>query len=180
MANTMYAAVRRLPKPRWDKKLWLAITASVLFIAIVVSPMVWAAWYQRQFRLFTNDLADSTNYARRHGSLTMTKDGERFVLDPDRGFEYFLIRLAGVGSGRIGDAPVEPPLATVEFGNGAALELWSVRLEGYVSSDLEYDLYLRYTYPDGKVYGYDNEFLDPVPVLRMLTQSVIEAKQRSG
>ena len=41
------------------------------------------------------------------------------------------------------------------FGNGASLELWGVELVGYVDTKAKYGLFLRYTYPDGKIYAYD-------------------------
>ena len=171
---SLYDGVRTARTPRHDKKLWIAIAAAVLFLAVSTAPMVWAAHYQRQYRLFSTDLAESSLYARQHGCLTLERDGETFPLEPGAEYDSFLFRLVNTGSGRVGKAPDEPPLATLDFGNGAKLALWRVKLAGYISNDREYGLYLLYTYADGGTYGYDTEDLDPAVMIRFLEQSITE------
>ena len=172
--DSLYAAVRPARTPRHDPRLWIAIAVAVVFMLASAAPMVWAAHYQRQYRLFSTDLADSSLYARQHGCLSLERDGETFPLETGADYDRFLFLLVDTGSGRVGKAPEEAPAATLDFGNGARLALWSVKLEGYLSNDREYGLYLRYTYAGGKTYGYDTENLDPVVMLRLLEQSVVK------
>ena len=174
MENNMYDAVRKVKTPRRDKRLWIAAAAAALIFAVAVAPMVWSAHYQRQYRLFSTDLADSSLYAQRHGCLVLERGGETFPLKAGSGYDSFLARVVTTGSGRTGRAPDQPPAATISYGNGATLELWSVHLEGYVSTDREEGLFLRYTYPDGKTYGYDSERLDLESTLRLLEHSITE------
>ena len=174
MTESLYASVRPARTPRRDPRLWIAVIAAAVVLLAAAAPMVWAAHYQRQYRRFSTDLAASSLYARQNGCLTLERDGEAVRLEPGAYYDNFLFRLVESGSGRVGRAPDEPCAAALNFGNGARLELWPVALDGYRSTSWEYGLFLLYTYPDGRTYGYDTELLRPEIMLDLLGQSIAE------
>lgn len=151
----MYEKVRSDGKLKRDWRLFIAVTACALVLVITSIPIVFSANYQRQYHLFQESLADSTIYSRQNESLTMERNGEIISLETDGGYHDLLISIVIAGAGRVGKPPEEPAAVTVSFGNGASLELWGVELVGYVDTKAKYGLFLRYTYPDGKIYAYD-------------------------
>ena len=151
----MYEKVRSNGRLKRDWRLFIAVAACVLVLVITSIPIVFSANYQRQYHLFQESLADSTIYSRQNESLTMERNGEIISLETDGGYHDLLISLVIAGAGRVGKPPEEPATVTVSFGNGASLELWGVELVGYVDTKAKYGLFLRYTYPDGKIYAYD-------------------------
>ena len=155
----MYEKVRPNGIVKRDVRLFVAVTVCVLILSITAAPIVFSSNYQHRYRLFQNSLADSTIYARENESLTMEHDGEVISLDADGGYHTVLLSLVEAGAGRTGKPPEEPADVTLDFGNGAILELWDVELVGYIDPDVKYGLFLRYTYPDGKIYAYDTEKL---------------------
>ena len=151
----MYEKVRPSGKPRREWRLLIAVAACVLILVITAIPIVFSANYQRQYHLFQESLAYSTIYSRENDSLTMERDGEVISLNTDGGYHTLLLALVEAGAGRVGKPPGEPATVTVYFGNDASLELWGVELAGYVDPVADHGLFLRYTYPDGKIYAYD-------------------------
>ncbi|MCH5317951.1 MAG: hypothetical protein J1E05_08245 [Eubacterium sp.] len=164
----MYEKIHSAGKLKRDWRLWLAITACALILVICILPIIFSANYQRQYHLFQESLADSTLYSRQNNSLTMERDGEIISLDTDGGYHKLLLNLVTAGAGRTGEPPEETAEIIFTFGNGASLELWGVELVGYVDTDAEYGLFLRYTYPDGKIYAYDTAEINMDKALTLL------------
>ena len=153
----MYEKVRSAGMRKRDYKLFIAIAVCVLILAVTTAPIIFSANYQHRYRLFQNSLAESTVYARENNSLAMELDGVSTPLDIDGGYHKLFLKLVEAGAGRTGEPPEGSADVIITFGNDASLELWGVKLIGYVDTDAEYGLFLRYTYPDGKIYAYDTD-----------------------
>lgn len=166
----MYASAREAKLPRWDVRLWITVAVCMVLLIITCIPIVASVRYQQNYRNFWNDLADSSNYAQTYGTFTLEMDGQRRPLDPLGSYQTFLRQLSLAGSGRVGKAPEEQPAAVLEYGDGARMELWSVPLEGYRTTELEYGLFVRFTNGEGKSYGYDTEALSLESVLSILNR----------
>ena len=75
-----------------------------------------------------------------------------------------MLRLINVaGAGRTGEAPADPPLITIDYGDGTTLDIWQVPLEN-PANDWTDGPFFRCTFPGGRTYGYDT---DQIPMTRL-------------
>ena len=138
----------------------LLIVAAI--IAAVVALAVWACRYQLQYRACFSALTDATRHARGSGAFTVTVDGAAVSADANDLSD--LLRLISMaGAGRTGTAPADPPLITVDYGDGTTLDIWQVPLEN-PANDWTEGPFFRCTFPGGKTYGYDT---DQIPMSRI-------------
>ena len=139
----------------------LLIAAAVF--AAVIALGVWACRYQLQYRACFSALTDATRSARRTGAFTVTVDGAAVSADANDLSD--LLRLISMaGAGRTGTAPADPPLITVDYGDGTTLDIWQVPLEN-PTNDWTEGPFFRCTFPGGKTYGYDT---DQIPMTRLI------------
>ena len=123
---------------------------------------VWACRYQLQYRACFSALTDATRHARGSGAFTVTVDGAAVSADANDLSD--LLRLISMaGAGRTGTAPADPPLITVDYGDGTTLDIWQVPLEN-PANDWTEGPFFRCTFPGGKTYGYDT---DQIPMTRL-------------
>lgn len=162
----MYARVRTDRRPRKDIGIWLAAAVCVLVLLLCIAPIVWGSWYQLRFRTFVSELSDSTVYAYEHDCLSLETGEQTRPLDAEEGYALYR-RLCDAGPGRLGRVPEADPAAVVEYGNGAVLRFWSVKLVN-PGTEREYGLFLCYTSPTGEQFAYDTDQLTAESVIQRL------------
>ena len=159
----LYDAVdRNGPNRKGEKTLRKPLLiAAILFVAFAAL-VLWALRYQLQYRACFSALTDATRHARSTGAFTVTVDGAAVSADADDLSD--LLRLINMaGAGRTGTAPTDPPLITIDYGDGTTLDIWQVPLEN-PANDWTDGPFFRCTFPSGKTYGYDT---DQIPMTRL-------------
>ena len=159
----LYDAVDRSgPGRKKEKTLRKPLLIAAAVFAAVIALGVWACRYQLQYRACFSALTDATRHARGSGAFTVTVDGAAASADANDLSD--LLRLISMaGAGRTGTAPADPPLITVDYGDGTTLDIWQVPLEN-PANDWTDGPFFRCTFPSGKTYGYDT---DQIPMTRL-------------
>lgn len=159
----LYDAVDRSgPGRKKEKALRKPLLIVAAVFAAVIALGVWACRYQLQYRACFSALTDATRHARGSGAFTVTVDGAAVSADANDLSD--LLRLISMaGAGRTGTAPADPPLITVDYGDGTTLDIWQVPLEN-PANDWTEGPFFRCTFPGGKTYGYDT---DQIPMTRL-------------
>lgn len=159
----LYDAVDRSgPGRKKEKTLRKPLLIAAAVFAAVIALGVWACRYQLQYRAYFSALTDATRHARGSGAFTVTVDGAAASADANDLSD--LLRLISMaGAGRTGTAPADPPLITVDYGDGTTLDIWQVPLEN-PANDWTEGPFFRCTFPGGKTYGYDT---DQIPMTRL-------------
>lgn len=159
----LYDAVDRSgPGRKKEKTLRRPLLIAAAVFAAVIALGVWACRYQLQYRACFSALTDATRHARGSGAFTVTVDGAAVSADANDLSD--LLRLISMaGAGRTGTAPADPPLITIDYGDGTTLDIWQVPLEN-PANDWTEGPFFRCTFPGGKTYGYDT---DQIPMTRL-------------
>lgn len=159
----LYDAVDRSgPGRKKEKTLRKPLLIAAAVFAAVIALGVWACRYQLQYRACFSALTDATRHARGSGAFTVTVDGAAVSADANDLSD--LLRLISMaGAGRTGTAPADPPLITVDYGDGTTLDIWQVPLAN-PANDWTEGPFFRCTFPGGKTYGYDT---DQIPMTRL-------------
>ena len=159
----LYDAVDRSgPGRKKEQTLRKPLLIAAAVFAAVIALGVWACRYQLQYRACFSALTDATRHARGSGAFTVTVDGAAVSADANDLSD--LLRLISMaGAGRTGTAPADPPLITVDYGDGTTLDIWQVPLEN-PANDWTEGPFFRCTFPGGKTYGYDT---DQIPMTRL-------------
>lgn len=159
----LYDAVDRSgPGRKKEKTLRRPLLIAAAVFAAVIALGVWACRYQLQYRACFSALTDATRHARSSGAFTVTVDGAAVSADANDLSD--LLRLISMaGAGRTGTAPADPPLITVDYGDGTTLDIWQVPLEN-PTNDWTEGPFFRCTFPGGKTYGYDT---DQIPLYKL-------------
>lgn len=159
----LYDAVDRSgPGRKKEKTLRKPLLIAAAVFAAVIALGVWACRYQLQYRACFSALTDATRHARGSGAFTVTVDGAAVSADANDLSD--LLRLISMaGAGRTGTAPADPPLITVDYGDGTTLDIWQVPLEN-PANDWTEGPFFRCTFPGGRTYGYDT---DKIPMTRL-------------
>ena len=159
----LYDAVDRSgPGRKKEKTLRKPLLIAAAVFAAVIALGVWACRYQLQYRACFSALTDATRHARGSGAFTVTVDGAAASADANDLSD--LLRLISMaGAGRTGTATADPPLITVDYGDGTTLDIWQVPLEN-PANDWTEGPFFRCTFPGGKTYGYDT---DQIPMTRL-------------
>lgn len=156
----MYENIRRTADRSGPKNRPLVIVLAICLVATaVLAGMVWQACrYQVLCRNFVSDLSNSTTYAYEHNSLTITMDGQTYPAAREN-IHRIYSRIANAGPGRPGKAPTSAPDASLEYGDGSFMDLWTVKMEKS-SADREYGLFIHYVDQAGETYAYDSDRLE--------------------
>lgn len=159
----LYDAVDRSgPGRKKEKTLRKPLLIAAAVFAAVIALCVWACRYQLQYRACFSALTDATRHARGSGAFTVTVDGAAVSADANDLSD--LLRLISMaGAGRTGAAPADPPLITIDYGDGTTLDIWQVPLEN-PANDWTEGPFFRCTFPGGRTYGYDT---DQIPMTRL-------------
>lgn len=159
----LYDAVDRSgPGRKKEKTLRKPLLIAAAVFAAVIALGVWACRYQLQYRACFSALTDATRHARGSGAFTVTVDGTAVSADAND-LSNLLRLISMAGAGRTGTAPADPPLITVDYGDGTTLDIWQVPLEN-PANDWTEGPFFRCTFPGGKTYGYDT---DQIPMTRL-------------
>lgn len=151
-------ATDRPRKGRHDIVLAGVILVVVALIAFFVCSTAYFMWYQTHFRDFISALSDSTVYAYQNDCLTARQDGQEFSLEREKGYQIY--NLLTKNNGKLyRRTPDEPAALTLDYGDGAVLELWPVELEE--GAEREVGVFWRFVSAEGKVWMYDTDKLGP-------------------
>lgn len=164
----LYDAVDRSgPGRKKEKTLRKPLLIAAAVFAAVIALGVWACRYQLQYRACFSALTDATRHARGSGAFTVTVDGAAVSADANDLSD--LLRLISMaGAGRTGTAPADPPLITVDYGDGTTLDIWQVPLEN-PANDWTEGPFFRCTFPGGKTYGYDTDQIPMTHLTRLFS-----------
>jgi hypothetical protein len=145
-------------KSRGSLALWVWLTVCALALAAALVSIFLVYQYKHQFQVFLGWLSESTVYAYEHDCLQATWDGQTTQVTGDNLYQlYKLISLSG--EGRPGSAPAEAPSMVLDYGDGSALSLWSVKLGSSTVIGREYGLFLLFETAEGDRYSYDTDQL---------------------
>lgn len=129
------------------------IAALVLMIPVVLL-ILSALNYGRNLKSFVYELSVATVYATENNSLKATQDGKEIRVEHHNAFSIFA-QFTKKRAKPQRKAPEENPSLTLDYGNGATLECWEVRLEETAAR--KHGVFWRFTAPDGKIWMYDSD-----------------------
>ena len=155
----MYEQVRRIQPKSNNRKLWLALAACGMVLAVLTALVIFGFRYRANFRNFLSDLSNSTNYALEHNSLYLTVDGDTFLVIR-KNVRKFYNSVAIAGSGRPASGLEREADIKLDYGNGATLELWETKVKN-ARNNRGMGMVVRYTDSEGAVYCYDTDRLRP-------------------
>lgn len=129
------------------------IVALVLMIPVVLL-ILSALNYGHNQKAFVYELSLATIYATENNTLKAIQDGEEIRVEHYNAFSIFaqFTKKRAKPQRKI---PETNPILTLDYGNGAILECWEVRLEE--TSARKHGVFWRFTAPDGKVWMYDTD-----------------------
>lgn len=148
----------KTPKPRRDYILFAAITLAVALVAFCCLSIGWFLWRHTQFQDFIAALSDSTTYAYENDCLTTLEGDTPQPADRDNCYPLYILLSDAQGRGSR-SVPAETPLLTLDYGDGALLELWPVALKG--DTQRETGILFRFTSAQGQVWIYDTDHFGP-------------------
>ena len=129
------------------------IAALVLMIPVVLL-ILSALNYGRNQKAFVYELSLATIYGTENNTLKATQDGEEIRVEHHNAFTIFaqFTKKRAKPQRKI---PERNPALTLDYGNGALLECWEVRLEETAAR--KHGVFWRFTAPDGRVWMYDTD-----------------------
>ena len=149
---------------RRDYVLLAAISLAVGLVIFICASVVWYLWQRNHYLTFVSTLSDSTVYAYENGTLTGREDGAAFSLDRETGYQLYTLLSNQQGKPRR-QVPRESPLLTLDYGDGAVLELWPVELDG--DTQRQTGILWRFTSSDGHAWVYDTDRFGPNTVEKL-------------
>jgi hypothetical protein len=149
---------RKADTPRRSKRdglLAVAVTGAISLLIAVAVPAGCALSLMGNYHRFIKDLGNSLMYAREHGTLEMTIDGETRAGDMDQVEKlYQLISKTGMGS-PLSELPDGEPLSFT-FGDGSALQVFPTTINETDGTTVDGTI-VSYTRLDGHVFSYDTD-----------------------
>ncbi len=130
-------------------------TIAALILSIPVILLIFSALnYGRNLKSFVYELSLATIYATENNSLKSTQDGEEIRVEHHNAFSIFA-QFTKKRAKPQRKAPEGVPQLTLDYGNGALLECWEIRLEETAART--HGVFWRFTAPDGRVWMYDTD-----------------------
>lgn len=155
MTDHLYAKLRR-PQQQKNHTIPVALGFCFVIFAAAVSLILYAMWYQCHYREFVGALSRSTVYAYRNDSLYLeTGDSAHFISGSRVYLPYDTLTKQPGKLYRT--APDREPDIRLDYGDGAALLLWEVKLEE--GAHREYGVFWQFTSPDGESWLYDSDMI---------------------
>ena len=137
-----------------------------LALAIPVGLVVTGMTYQARYRAFVYALSEATVAAYEHNDLKASWEETQVRVTGDNGYDvYFLFTKKQAR--RRSRVPEGLPNVTLEYGSGARLECWSIRLEP--GARRSYGIFWRFTDPAGRQWLYDTDDLALYHLERILS-----------
>ncbi len=128
----------------------VALVLTVPVLLLILSSLN----YSRNLKSFVYELSLATISATENNALKATQNGEEIRVEHHNAFTIFAQFTKERAKPRR-NAPEEVPALTLDYGNGAFLECWEIRLEETAAR--KHGVFWRFTAPDGKVWMYDTD-----------------------
>ena len=142
-------------RSRRDGLLAVAVTGAVSLLIAIAVPTGCALSLMGNYHRFIQDLGNSLLYAREHGTLETSVDGEMRAGDMDQVEKlYQLISETGMGS-PLSELPDGEPLSFA-FGDGSALQVFPTTINETDGTTADGAI-ISYTRLDGHVFSYDTD-----------------------
>lgn len=134
------------------------LIGSLLGALLVVLPILWllvsALSYGQNLKSFVHELSLATIYATENDSLKAVQGGDEIRVSHNNALTIF----AQFTKKRAKPQRKEPegdPALMLDYGNGALLECWEIRLEETAAR--RHGVFWRFMAPDGRVWMYDTD-----------------------
>lgn len=137
-----------------NSHLLTALLVGILLTAPVVCMIFSALNHSRNLKAFVYELSLATIYATENNSLKATQQGQEIRVEYHNAFTIFAQFTKKRAKPRK-DIPEGIPQLTLDYGNGALLECWEVRLEETAAR--RHGVFWRFTAPDGRSWRYDSD-----------------------
>ena len=138
-----------------DGLLAVAVTGAVSLLIAIAVPAGCALSLMGNYHRFIQDLGNSLLYAREHGTLETSVDGEMRAGDMDQVEKlYQLISETGMGS-PLSELPDGEPLSFA-FGDGSAMQVFPTTINETDGTTADGAI-ISYTRLDGHVFSYDTD-----------------------
>ena len=128
----------------------VALVLTVPVLLLILSSLN----YSRNLKSFVYELSLATISATENNMLKATQNGEEIRVEYHNAFTIFAQFTKDRAKPRR-NAPEEAPALTLDYGNGAFLECWEIRLEETAAR--KHGVFWRFTAPDGNVWMYDTD-----------------------
>ena len=139
---------------RGNSQLYVSLIAG----ALLVTPVVWMIFsalnHSRNLKAFVYELSLATIYATENDSLKATQNGDEIRVEHNNAFSI-LAQFTKKRAKPQKKVPEGTPHLTLDYGNGALLECWEVRLEETAAR--KHGVFWRFTAPDGRIWMYDTD-----------------------
>ncbi|MBQ2927677.1 MAG: hypothetical protein IJD98_03785 [Oscillospiraceae bacterium] len=134
------------------------LIASLIAGFLLAAPALWlilsAVNHSRNLKAFVYELSLATIYATENDSLKATQDGQEIRVEHNNAFTIFA-QFTKKRAKPQRRTPEGEPALCLDYGNGALLECWEVRLEETAAR--KHGVFWRFTAPDGRVWMYDSD-----------------------
>ncbi len=139
---------------RGNSQLIAAFITGILLMGPVVCMILSAVNYSRNLKAFVYELSLATIYATENNTLKATQENEEIRVEHHNAFTIFAQFTKERAKPRR-EVPEGTPALTLDYGNGAILECWEVRLEETAAR--KHGVFWRFTAPDGRIWMYDTD-----------------------
>lgn len=164
MTDEMLAKLRAPTSRHADRPLWLSIAFVAVVSAAILLPMVYMVWYTFHWRDYISAISASTTQAYRFGSLEGTVEGSEVQVTGEHMYALY-DRMTGHMGKLYRNAPDEAPRIALQYSDGAALEVWEVKIAQDTAVEVgqpdgsrrQYGVLWRFTSAEGEVWIYDTD-----------------------
>lgn len=149
-----------------DKSLLVPLGILALLLGGIAYAIVSSLGYQLSFRDYLYTLSDATVYCYEHHSLRADYEEQSIRVDGDNAYSVYFLFTKNTPKRRY-STPEGAPDLVLDYGNGAVLECWRIRMEE--SARRSYGVFWRFTSPEGKVWMYDTDGVNLPNVLKLVS-----------
>ncbi len=146
-----------------DRTMVIALLIGAALALPVLNLILSSIQYQRSHKQFIYELSVATIYATDNNLLHAKQGQESARVTHKHAYTLF----GHFTKDRLKErstAPTEPPALILDYGNGAVMECWKVRLEETAAR--KNGVFWRFTAPDGAVWMYDTDQVSIEGLLR--------------
>lgn len=170
MAEHRFYQIRKSDRRRRrDVGLWIGIAAVAVVFVICILPIITSLLLSSNYKQFVNHYTDSMNVTRANGFAAVSEDGETFRISADYASKIYGL-LLDIGMGKPQTKVPQTSPVTVELGDGALLQFWSVEIKEK-NALRDTGLFVKYESQDGYCYQYDTDKLTLTSVANYLIPS---------
>ncbi len=146
-----------------DRTMVIVLLIGAALALPVLNLIVSSIQYQRSYRHFLYELSVATVYATDNNVLKAQQKDETARVSHKHAYTLF----GHFSKDRLkprSSAPEEPPALILDYGNGATMECWKVRLEETAAR--KNGVFWRFTAPSAEVWMYDTDQVSIEGLLR--------------